>query len=481
MRELSGHTAPVLSLAYSPDGALLASVGLDKALKIWNTAQGTQIRSIPLSSGSQSVAFSPDGTLVATGCNDGMVHLQNVVSWEQIKTFDSGLSLAWFVTFAPDSETLAIFGPQGSELGNMRSQFLFWKTAIEEFSGKYPATNENNDRFFFPDGIERIFTRSGHVIELDPWSTSELPLEGLNRDSAVYNLAITPDNRRLIGNTTHGTDVWDVDSGRSLMRLPENDWVTNIATSHDGTMIASSGRDGRVIVYKSATEADVAQWAREKEEKTKNRLQKEQELERCREAERKLRSTDNGVVREWLIADALIRTAPSIDSRSIGFRYSEDIRELLSTVPEIEPRLLEDLSSGNLKSANWRRTTASPDGIIDLDAAFAEETSYSIAYAACWVDAPEDMEDAVLMLGCDDGAKVYINGDSVMQRTHIHPIEIDGFKAAGVKLKKGRNLVLLKAYNLTIAWTASLRITDSKGDPIPGLTSSIEPPASTAL
>ena len=74
-RTLLGHTYHVYSVAFSPDGKLLASGALEQlpeehwegTVKIWNVATGEELRTIRgISGGVKSIAFTPDGgTIVA--------------------------------------------------------------------------------------------------------------------------------------------------------------------------------------------------------------------------------------------------------------------------------------------------------------------------------------------------------------------------------------------------------------------------------
>jgi hypothetical protein len=66
---LLGHTRPVLSLAFGPDGRL-ATGGLDRVVKVWDTASGREILSLDgFAREVTHIAFTPDGKnlVAATG------------------------------------------------------------------------------------------------------------------------------------------------------------------------------------------------------------------------------------------------------------------------------------------------------------------------------------------------------------------------------------------------------------------------------
>jgi WD40 repeat protein len=111
---LTGHTKSVSSVAFSPDGALLASGSFDTTVRLWRVSDGATVRTLLGHSDLvRSVAFSPDGALLASGSRDKTLRLWRVVDGAPVRTLKGRTE--WFngidnVTFSPDGALLASGG-----------------------------------------------------------------------------------------------------------------------------------------------------------------------------------------------------------------------------------------------------------------------------------------------------------------------------------------------------------------------------------
>ncbi len=83
----TGHTSWVTSIAYSPDGQMLASGGArgDNTIRLWDAVTGEHKRTLTGHSWTvHSVAFSPDGKMLVSGSGDQTIRLWDVATGKSI-------------------------------------------------------------------------------------------------------------------------------------------------------------------------------------------------------------------------------------------------------------------------------------------------------------------------------------------------------------------------------------------------------------
>ena len=115
-RTNGGHTNWVTSVAFSPDGKILASGSHDSSIKIIDWATGEVLFTLDRTNGGHtnwvtSVAFSPDGQHLASGSREGFIKIIERETGKVIFTLDStnGGHTNWVtsVAFSPDGKYLA--------------------------------------------------------------------------------------------------------------------------------------------------------------------------------------------------------------------------------------------------------------------------------------------------------------------------------------------------------------------------------------
>lgn len=109
-----GHPEYVFSVAFSPNGRMLASGGgADRTVRLWNVA-GSMPRVIRTlrghTSSVNSVAFSPDGETVASGSDDRTIRLWDAATGEPGATLHGHTDGVNSVAFSRDGKTLASTG-----------------------------------------------------------------------------------------------------------------------------------------------------------------------------------------------------------------------------------------------------------------------------------------------------------------------------------------------------------------------------------
>ncbi|MBD3325791.1 hypothetical protein GF339_14495 [candidate division KSB3 bacterium] len=111
----TGHSKEITSLAFSPDGKVLASSSGDETVTLWHSATGKELRSLSgHSRGVAAVAISPDGTLVASGSWDETVKLWHLPTGQELRTFRGHAGWVVAVAFSPDGRLIASGSKDGT-------------------------------------------------------------------------------------------------------------------------------------------------------------------------------------------------------------------------------------------------------------------------------------------------------------------------------------------------------------------------------
>ncbi|HEY9734954.1 MAG TPA: GUN4 domain-containing protein [Trichocoleus sp.] len=206
VRTLSGHRYAVRAIAISANGQLLASASSDQTIRLWNLQTGQLLRTLTVEPSKgivQTLLISPDGQRLATATNRNTLQLWDAQSGRLLRTLADGATPVSFslpLAFSPNSQLLAA------------------------------ADTDNSVKLWNAGSGARIITLKGH-------------------SDRIHNLAFSPDSQRLASSEEKTAYLWDLQTYQPLHTfslvqsaghpvMPDN--LGYLAFSPDGSVLAAS-------------------------------------------------------------------------------------------------------------------------------------------------------------------------------------------------------------------------------------------------
>ncbi|KAG2066758.1 hypothetical protein BDR04DRAFT_1029204, partial [Suillus decipiens] len=251
---LRGHTSSILSVSFSPDGTRIVTGSQDRTVRLWDAWTGEPVGE-PLRGHTRSVlsvSFSPDGTRIVTGSDDRTVRLWDAGTGEPV-----GEPL-WGHTCSVLSVS---FSPDGTRIisGSADRTVRLWDAGTGEPVGEplQGHTSFVNSVSFSPDGTRIVTGSQDRTVRLwDAWTGEPVgePLRG--HTSPVNSVSFSPDGTRIVtGSRDMTVRLWDAGTGEPV---GEPLWghtysVTSVSFSPDGTRIVTGSWDRTVRLWDAGT------------------------------------------------------------------------------------------------------------------------------------------------------------------------------------------------------------------------------------
>jgi WD40 repeat protein/tetratricopeptide (TPR) repeat protein len=236
---LKGHQDVVNTVSFAGDGRRLVSTSDDKTARVWDLENaGAAIRRLARSRGSFVVRFSPDNLLIAVAAGGSGIRLWDVSTGQLVRELPAGdKGRVHSIAFSPTDNRLLVAGYGGLSNGEHAgvSHVALWD---------------------IDTGTE--LARLAGATDLPDFRVNESA-------GPVGALAFSPDGKYLAAgfgaklfvmseNSPFPVKVWEVATRRPIRRLyGHTNYCISLDFSRDGTLLASVSRDGKAILWSTAT------------------------------------------------------------------------------------------------------------------------------------------------------------------------------------------------------------------------------------
>jgi WD40 repeat protein len=261
---------PYTDLAFSKDGQILAAVGCDQALRLWEVSSGRELPAEPEAgsgtcAGGWKVAFSPAGNLLATTASAVI----DQAAWNVVQLWiyskQNGAQALHSLPASRKPVTSLAFSPDGRLLagGTTENSLILWfipepgqprTTTVTEL-GALPHGDWVVDATFSPDGralaaatAELSGGRFAPMVKI--WDVQSLLTQGIDEATVLQTLeapsgplrrlAYNPDGQ-LLAAAGGGVTLWEAADGELLAFLEAP--AELLAFSPDGRTMAAAGPD----------------------------------------------------------------------------------------------------------------------------------------------------------------------------------------------------------------------------------------------
>jgi WD40 repeat protein/tetratricopeptide (TPR) repeat protein len=359
-------------------------IGEDGRVKVWDAATGQATLTLRGQPGAvKSVAFSPDGSLIASASSDGTARLWDAATGQQTLALRH-TGPVWSVAFSPDGRRIASIS---SDRQNSKWSVNVWDAlARQEALTLKGHTNTVMSVAFSPDGSRLASASKDGTVKVWDSSTGQEALTLKGHTNIVMSVAFSPDGRRIASASEDGmVKVWDAATGQQTLALEGHaGFHASVAFSHEGKRLTFASIDGTRKQWDLGTGQEVLTLKG-------GYLRPVLSVAFSADGKRLASATDFGTVRLWDAgtgAETAVHTGPSGGVTSVAF--SPDGSRLATACADLTVKVWDAATEQEIRTLRGhtarvtsvafspdgsRLATTSEDGAVKLwDAATGQET-----------------------------------------------------------------------------------------------------------
>lgn len=241
LQTLKEHSAPVLAVGFSPDGQIIASTDRGNTIKLWDIQTSQELHTLKGHSGPVStVVFSPDGQRMASGSQDNTITLWDVRTGEELRTLRGHVG---------DVNTVA-FRSQGDILvsGGNDTKIKLWNVEYGKELGTLYAVGHHDWVVATPD---HLFDASPGALSFMHWVIGLEPIEFSQLQDRYYEPGLFSKLLEL-----SAEPLRDVSALPEILLYPDVEFVESDLTESMVRLRLTNrgGGIGRVVVWLNGQE-----------------------------------------------------------------------------------------------------------------------------------------------------------------------------------------------------------------------------------
>jgi WD40 repeat protein len=253
--ELRGHTAKVMSAAFSPDGKFVVTASLDGTARVWDAKEGQTVAELRGHRGPVwTAAFGPDGKFVVTASIDQVARVWDAKTAQTVAELHGHTGPLSSASLSPDGKFVVT--------ASADSTARLWDAKTGQLVAKLRGhTGPVHGAAFSPNGKFVVSVSSDATARIWDAKTGQLGTELRGHTGPVYGAAFSPDGKLVVTGSFDSTArVWNATTGQTVAKLlGHTDKVLTAAFSPDGKFVITASDDATARLWDPQTEQTVSE------------------------------------------------------------------------------------------------------------------------------------------------------------------------------------------------------------------------------